>query len=490
MKLDKDIQHVLKMRWRHFAGRDIPFDVSWTHLNGYLKLYRYFIGLRFKCVLIEGKGMNFIMWRDPADIARLRRALSKRIHSDAYLTSCTRRIITSFVRFRRSASRFIKLDVRAMSNEKLASELGRYHAAFQHTAEGVSTLVELINAYGDLLMRRHRGLNEQALTLLSTPKRDTTPLQEERNFFRLIKRIQARPKGVTSREGRKAMKKHFEKYRWTSVYLGGDPWRWSDFANRVRSTVRSENPDERLTKLKARHEMNEFNSRQLSKKFSLTQREVVMLREMIYYRIEHENAFSRITYSSTSLRAEAARRLRLSRDEYHRLKLEEVTAALRGEKLPLKKLSDSRSKHYVVVLGMKRCHVFAGKDADALMRRLPYAKIPKKKRSQSSTRVVTGICGSQGSAQGTVRIVSRIEDIGKLRQGEILVTQNTTPTFLPAMKKSAAVITDEGGITCHAAIVSRELGIPCVIGTKNATQVLKNGQKVNVDATRGIVKRV
>ncbi|MFH1236045.1 MAG: PEP-utilizing enzyme, partial [Parcubacteria group bacterium] len=207
-------------------------------------------------------------------------------------------------------------------------------------------------------------------------------------------------------------------------------------------------------------------------------------------RIEHENAFSRITYSSASLRAEAARRLRLSRDEYRRLKLEEVTAALRGEKLPLKKLSDSRSRHYVVVLGMQRCHVFAGKDADALMRQISYAKTPKKKRSKNSTRMITGICGSQGSAQGRVRIVSRIEDIGKLQQGEVLVTQNTTPTFLPAMKKSVAVITDEGGITCHAAIVSRELGIPCVIGTKNATQVLKNGQKVNVDATRGIVKRI
>jgi pyruvate,water dikinase len=65
----------------------------------------------------------------------------------------------------------------------------------------------------------------------------------------------------------------------------------------------------------------------------------------------------------------------------------------------------------------------------------------------------------------------------------------TTPIFLPAMKKASAIITDEGGITCHAAIVSRELKKPCIIGTKIATQILKNGDLVEVDAERGIIKK-
>lgn len=64
----------------------------------------------------------------------------------------------------------------------------------------------------------------------------------------------------------------------------------------------------------------------------------------------------------------------------------------------------------------------------------------------------------------------------------------TTPDFVPAMKKAAAVITDEGGITCHAAIMSRELGIPCVIGTKIATKVLRDGDLVEVDAEKGVVR--
>jgi len=90
--------------------------------------------------------------------------------------------------------------------------------------------------------------------------------------------------------------------------------------------------------------------------------------------------------------------------------------------------------------------------------------------------------------QGRVQILYTIEDVKSFMPGNILVMAMTSPDFLPAIKKAAAIITDEGGITCHAAIVSRELMIPCVIGTKIATKVLKDGMEVEVDATKGIVR--
>jgi len=86
--------------------------------------------------------------------------------------------------------------------------------------------------------------------------------------------------------------------------------------------------------------------------------------------------------------------------------------------------------------------------------------------------------------------VLSLEDFDKFESGDILVTSMTRPEFLPIMKKAAAIITDEGGITCHAAIVSRELNIPCVIGTKNASRSLKDGNRVEVDADHGIVKKI
>jgi pyruvate,water dikinase len=101
--------------------------------------------------------------------------------------------------------------------------------------------------------------------------------------------------------------------------------------------------------------------------------------------------------------------------------------------------------------------------------------------------LLEGSPASPGVEAGPVKIVMDASEIGKVEKGDILVAEMTTPDFVPAMKRAAAIITDRGGRTAHAAIVSRELGIPCVVGTGNATKTLRNGQTVTVDGARGRV---
>jgi len=103
----------------------------------------------------------------------------------------------------------------------------------------------------------------------------------------------------------------------------------------------------------------------------------------------------------------------------------------------------------------------------------------------SETPVLEGIGASPGASYGPVKIIKRAADVAKVGEGDILVTEMTDPDFVPAMKKAVGIITDQGGRTSHAAIVSRELGIPCVVGTSEATQLLKNGEMVTVDGTKG-----
>lgn len=91
-------------------------------------------------------------------------------------------------------------------------------------------------------------------------------------------------------------------------------------------------------------------------------------------------------------------------------------------------------------------------------------------------------------ARGTVKIILKSEDFRKMKKGEILVTDETDATFLPVMKLAKAIITDEGGVLCHAAIAARELKKPCVVGTKIATHVLKDGDLIEVDADKGFIK--
>jgi phosphohistidine swiveling domain-containing protein len=101
-----------------------------------------------------------------------------------------------------------------------------------------------------------------------------------------------------------------------------------------------------------------------------------------------------------------------------------------------------------------------------------------------------GNIASPGKAVGTAKIIFGTDDFDKVEEGDILVTPMTNPHMMPIMRKASAFITDEGGITCHAAILSREMKKPCIIGTKIATQVLKDGDKVEVDTEKGMVRKI
>lgn len=115
--------------------------------------------------------------------------------------------------------------------------------------------------------------------------------------------------------------------------------------------------------------------------------------------------------------------------------------------------------------------------------------VEEKNTVDHNARVIKGSVASKGIAKGQVRVVLNTQQHAEFEKGDILVAQMTRPEYLPLMKKAGAIVTDEGGLTSHAAIVSRELGIPCIIGAKVATQVLQNGEMVEVDANKGIITR-
>jgi pyruvate,water dikinase len=103
--------------------------------------------------------------------------------------------------------------------------------------------------------------------------------------------------------------------------------------------------------------------------------------------------------------------------------------------------------------------------------------------------LLRGFGASPGVASGTARILHGSAEMEKLKPGEILVTSMTTPDMVPAMSRAAGIVTDEGGMTCHAAIVSRELGVPCIVGTREATKLVPDGGEITVDGKTGSVYR-
>jgi len=105
----------------------------------------------------------------------------------------------------------------------------------------------------------------------------------------------------------------------------------------------------------------------------------------------------------------------------------------------------------------------------------------------SAVSEIRGMIACPGKVEGEVVVINKMSEFEKMKPGKILVTVMTRPEFVPLMKKAAGIITDEGGITSHAAVISRELKVPCVIGTQAATKKLKDGDKVFLKADHGIV---
>lgn len=101
--------------------------------------------------------------------------------------------------------------------------------------------------------------------------------------------------------------------------------------------------------------------------------------------------------------------------------------------------------------------------------------------------LIKGLGAAPGIGVGKVKIVLEEKEVGKVKEGDILVTTMTSPDMVPAMQRASAIVTDEGGMTCHAAIVSRELGVPAIVGTSKGTKVLEDGAMVTVDGDRGVV---
>ncbi len=118
-----------------------------------------------------------------------------------------------------------------------------------------------------------------------------------------------------------------------------------------------------------------------------------------------------------------------------------------------------------------------------------YEEAEKEEKAEARDILLKGIGASPGIGSGKAKVLSSVEEIHKVEQGDVLVAVMTNPDMVPAMRRASAIVTDEGGMTCHAAIVSRELGVPCVVGTGRASKALPDGTEITVDGSKGTVYR-
>jgi phosphoenolpyruvate synthase/pyruvate phosphate dikinase len=162
------------------------------------------------------------------------------------------------------------------------------------------------------------------------------------------------------------------------------------------------------------------------------------------------------------------------------LRKDEFIKLLKSQKLPKIEILEDRWKGSIFLPTKKSDELWnclTGKDF-----------IYWKKELLGETGEIKGAVAYPGKVQGLVKKHLSTHKTSKISSGSVVVSGMTNPQMVPYLKNAIAIVTDEGGITCHAAIISRELKIPCIVGTKIATQVLNDGDLVEVDANKGIVK--
>lgn len=181
---------------------------------------------------------------------------------------------------------------------------------------------------------------------------------------------------------------------------------------------------------------------------------------------------------------EISKRLGISLRSCHMLLHNEIDDLLNGRSNVDKVEIERREQHAVVFYENENMQILSGTKADDFMK----DKLVKKEDVVVGADTFKGTCACSGDAKGVVKIINKTEEMGKMNRGDIMIAHTTFPALVPAMKKASAIVTEDGGITCHAAIVARELKIPCVTGIKTITKVVKDGDEIQVDANSGVVR--
>lgn len=171
-------------------------------------------------------------------------------------------------------------------------------------------------------------------------------------------------------------------------------------------------------------------------------------------------------------------------EDLKHLTLPELKECVANNLLPKKRITMRENSNYFYFNNK----VIYENEIQSLLKKFGYEL--KKEFTQSNVTKIKGSIANKGKVKGKVKLIFNRKQLWKVKKNDILVAPMTSVWHLPAMKKSSGIVTDEWGITCHAAIISRELGKPCIIGTKIATKVFKDGDLVEVDANTGIVRKL
>lgn len=421
--------------------------------------------------------------------------------------------------FMKESNKFIKLPFSDMTNPEITrsfKKVFKWHklshgispaTTWIADAEGEKFSKKIIQIVKGQIKKRNLRLDTASVfSILSTSTEESFVTIEEKELLKITQKI-IKNKSIKNifqkykleeleekikEKDRKLFRllyKHYQKWAWLLFGYKGPAYTFEYFLERWQTIVKQKvSPTKLLKEITSKEEKIKKEQKKLLQKLKFNSEQLKLLKiaqKITFIKYFRKGALYHGMYCYEPCFKEISRRLCITIDQVWAMSYWEVFEALKTNKIDQDELN-LRLKETLCCVDRKKYIIYSGEKAKKEFNKIPKEKIPSKKDVQE----LNGTCACPGQAKGKVKVIETPEDMIKMKKGDILVSETTYPSLVPAMKKASAIVTNAGGLTCHAAIVSRELKIPCVVGTKIANKVLEDGYLVEVDANKGIIKRI
>lgn len=495
-------------------GEDIPnadlfFSTIW--LNGFVSFFDKNTGRAYNKILCKYEGYHLWFYFGQNDAQAVAEHIAERIINESgFAAEVNRNIIIEADKLRIFAEKIPQINLNKLSNEDLwqiYSDHNGIHGKY-YTWAWIPVSVDM---FGNNLTKRvkeylyQKGVNEnkvnEYLVALTQPTKKSLIFIEQEDLLKIAVAIEEKyPLLVSIFESNEAIyikdnlpldilslvEKHHSKYFYTKHLWVSGEYVVEDYLNQLKDIFKTkQSPKIILEKQLSELTKAKEKKSHLLENLNVEQKWRTIFEEygdFMITKIYRRYAQLLAVHHMSAILKEIARRFFITEKQVRFMRVKEVEKMLLDNKYNEGELLE-RTKYCVYYAERDGEKIFIGDEAREIMKSI-------EKEVDLNISELKGESGCVGYAKGKVKIIIRAEDMAKMEAGDILVSIATDPDIVPAMKKAAGIITEQGGVTSHAAIVSRELGIPCVIGTKIATKVFKDGDMVEVDANKGIVRKI
>lgn len=473
-------------------GDIVPFTVWWAFFIAN-NLPKEYFDFGYGALSIYHKGETGEVYFDFDGMQRLAEASYRRYGNQkeySVLWSVYCAIVSRLESLYQSTDREA---VSRMSNGELVRFLEDMERAY-HAFWGISIFIDSFDAGFDSeeinrIAKKH-GITKEDASVLSSPSEHTFNAERHIAFLELAKKyLRKKPATLKDIQCDPAVliyQKNFEWYKTNYSFVHHVSFQ--EIYDELHAALSTpEKITEDLERLRSAPTQHKRKVSGILRSYGLKKNPLWFFQSLTYWR-EHRKKTNlmgiQVLYA---LLEEAEKRTGIAMKYLKFMLPEEYECVLRGT--ITREILRSRYEKGILlkIVNENDYKMFEGREANSLRDELESIL---RKDVTSHDDVLTGTVASQGYARGVARIILGREDFGKFKKGEVLVTGMTRPDFLPVMKMAIGIVTNEGGLTSHAAIVSRELGVPCIIGTKRATQAIKTGDIIEVRAHHGTVRIV